>query len=458
MSTTKIRPNQCNPTAGAGTVTNVTSNDNSLTITSGTTTPNLSIDANQLSPFAVINGAISVNNFNNTLGVYISYRDGSNVSSTKPVSVLFNSSTNGIPQLVSSTNTGGGVVVISSGSTLGVTNNVPFRLWIVLFNTMQIGVVNCLNGNNILALRDNSPASSVIDIGPFGGTGNATSAQVIYTGVNSSNGGPINVVNSGSPVSFTISNHSLVANQSVVFTTTGTLPAGLTYGTTYYVLATGLTTNTFQISATVGGTAINTSNAGSGSLAVVGCIYQKPIRILGYMEWVSGLTTAGVWTPPTTIRLFGSGQALPGDRISIYRKSYSSFASGTTRIPMDDTIPQNTEGDQYMSLNYTPTSRANMLKVNAVARGVNSASDWLITTLFRDSVANAIASSFCLVVNNSFVADVSYFDISKTTSSTTFNVRMGSNSVGTCYFNGFNGSRMLGGSLDSYIEIEEIMG
>ncbi len=59
--------------------------------------------------------------------------------------------------------------------------------------------------------------------------------------------------------------HGLSAGAPVVFTTTGALPAGLTAGTTYYVLSSGLTANSFQVGATAGGAAINTTSAGSGT-------------------------------------------------------------------------------------------------------------------------------------------------------------------------------------------------
>ena len=55
----------------------------------------------------------------------------------------------------------------------------------------------------------------------------------------------------------------------VVFTTTGTLPSGLTAGTTYYVLSIYtsaiVSTTTFNVSATLDGTAIPTTSAGSGT-------------------------------------------------------------------------------------------------------------------------------------------------------------------------------------------------
>jgi hypothetical protein len=53
-----------------------------------------------------------------------------------------------------------------------------------------------------------------------------------------------------------------VVNTPVVFTTTGALPTGITAGTTYYVVAP--TATTFNIAASAGGSAINTSGTQSG--------------------------------------------------------------------------------------------------------------------------------------------------------------------------------------------------
>lgn len=67
-----------------------------------------------------------------------------------------------------------------------------------------------------------------------------------------------------SPGVVTWNNHGLLADAAVVFSTTGALPTGLVAGTTYYVKSTGLTANSFQLSATKGGTSIVTSGTQSG--------------------------------------------------------------------------------------------------------------------------------------------------------------------------------------------------
>ena len=72
-------------------------------------------------------------------------------------------------------------------------------------------------------------------------------------------------ISNASPGVVTWTGHSCIAGRRVRFSTTGTLPSGITAGKIYYVLSTGLTANTFRISEERGGTAINTSSAGSGT-------------------------------------------------------------------------------------------------------------------------------------------------------------------------------------------------
>jgi hypothetical protein len=59
--------------------------------------------------------------------------------------------------------------------------------------------------------------------------------------------------------------HGLVAGSPFKFSTTGALPTGVTAGTQYYVISTGLTETTFQFSASNGGSAVNSSGSQSGT-------------------------------------------------------------------------------------------------------------------------------------------------------------------------------------------------
>lgn len=58
--------------------------------------------------------------------------------------------------------------------------------------------------------------------------------------------------------------HGLVAGDKVHFTTTGALPTGLSVNTDYFVIAAGLDANSFRVSTSRGGGAVNTSGTQSG--------------------------------------------------------------------------------------------------------------------------------------------------------------------------------------------------
>lgn len=139
-----------------------------------------------------------------------------------------------------------------------------------------------------------------------------------------------------------------------------------------------------------------------------------------------------------------------------------ALATGTTQIPYDDTIPQNTEGDQYMTLAITPKSATSTLLINVVFNCTLGAANYGTMALFQDSTANALAAVSCLASNISGTATypfqmiLNYKMTSGTTSSTTFKVRAGPGGSDTMAFNGQSGARRLGGVMASSIIITEI--
>lgn len=67
-----------------------------------------------------------------------------------------------------------------------------------------------------------------------------------------------------SPCVVSFTGHGLTLNDIVKFSTTIALPTGITAGTPYYVISAGLTADAFQISASQGGSGVNTSGTQSG--------------------------------------------------------------------------------------------------------------------------------------------------------------------------------------------------
>jgi Flp pilus assembly protein TadG len=72
-------------------------------------------------------------------------------------------------------------------------------------------------------------------------------------------------VTRASPAVFTRTSHGLTAGTAIKLSTTGALYTGLNTTSTYYVISTGLSTNSFRVSTTSGGSAVNTSGSQSGT-------------------------------------------------------------------------------------------------------------------------------------------------------------------------------------------------
>lgn len=72
-------------------------------------------------------------------------------------------------------------------------------------------------------------------------------------------------ISNASPAVFTLVAHGRSIGDAIVLSTSGALPTGLTAGTVYYIIAAGFTADAFEVALTSGGTAINTSSAGSGT-------------------------------------------------------------------------------------------------------------------------------------------------------------------------------------------------
>jgi hypothetical protein len=217
------------------------------------------------------------------------------------------------------------------------------------------------------------------------------------------------------------------------------------------------------------GIASTTAEGGAGAADSAQTFYSasalasKPFRVLGYATWETGLATPGTWSAgPTRIQLFGPGEPLPGDILQVQRTDTGAVATGSTVLPWDDTIPQATEGDQYMSQAITPSSAANVLYSEVLWNGSASVTATQITVaLFQDATANALAATVTDDAANAATQPHQAFltksILAGTSSATTFKVRAGGSAAGTTTFNGSSSARKLGGVMASSIEVRELM-
>lgn len=159
------------------------------------------------------------------------------------------------------------------------------------------------------------------------------------------------------------------------------------------------------------------------------------------------------------VQLTNAGEpATPvGAAVQVVNTQTGAVNTGTTQIPVDDSIPQITEGDEYMTLAITPTSATNKLKIDIVCYFSWSATDPIGFALFQDTTTDALAAvgSFTIPPDQRTIS-FTHFMTAGTTSATTFRFRAGGGGGGTFTFNGLATARRFGGVAASSITITEV--
>lgn len=148
-----------------------------------------------------------------------------------------------------------------------------------------------------------------------------------------------------------------------------------------------------------------------------------------------------------------------GFLLQVVNTQTGAVASGSTAIPVDDTVPQNSEGDEYMTLAITPKSSTSKLKIEVVVNySAAAGSKSAIVALFQDATASALA---CSAASSNTAGGTeapitfTHYMTSGTTSATTFKIRAACNDATSFTFNGASGARLFGGVFASSITITE---
>jgi hypothetical protein len=118
------------------------------------------------------------------------------------------------------------------------------------------------------------------------------------------------------------------------------------------------TTPIFPLNEDAPQTSVASGYSTAGVYYTTSVVSAKSIRILGYMEWGSGLTTAGTWaTGPTKIQLFGPGQRKPGEPVQ-----GPIIGSGTTQ-GTTGTVSVFSPFSNPITASITPTASMNFIRV-----------------------------------------------------------------------------------------------
>lgn len=151
----------------------------------------------------------------------------------------------------------------------------------------------------------------------------------------------------------------------------------------------------------------------------------------------------------------------PGILVQETRFADGELATTTGGMPGGDTIPQDTEGGEFMVHTHTPLDAANILLIEVSTLLQSNIGGFVVCALFRDGAgAGAIASGLNGTPGAGFQhpaqVHIDFRQVAGTTSPITFRVRGGSNQGGsTTTFNGAFSARIHGGVLQSSIRVSE---
>jgi hypothetical protein len=162
-------------------------------------------------------------------------------------------------------------------------------------------------------------------------------------------------------------------------------------------------------------------------------------------------------TTPLAVADGGTGISTAKSVAQIVTYATGAMSTGTTPFPFDNTIPQITEGDQYLTVNITPTNASSLLEIDVTlnATGTTWASVGGCVALFQVGTSNALCSAVDTLANSSArTTSFKHIMTAGSTSTLTFTVRAGGAS-GTTTVNGQAGTAYHGGTLPSRITIKE---
>jgi len=314
------------------------------------------------------------------------------------------------------------------------------------------------------------------------GTGNSFSINGVVANANTGTGAVARAVspafttpNLGTPSAVTLTNGTglpISTGVSGLGTGVATLLSGTSSGTggpvgttspslTTPALGVATATSINKVAVTAPATSATLAIANLGTLATSGAFSitltatattAVTLPTTGTLATLAGTETLTNKDLTSTTNIFPAGSL-----VQVAGGSTSAVATGTTVIPYDDTIPQSTEGDQYMSVTITPKSTTNTLVIQVSVNLASSGATNLIAALFQDSNVNALAVVDQYQGTGSAMGNVTltWTMAAGTTSATTFKVRAGGSAAGTTTFNGEGGARKFGGAGKSSLLIWE---
>jgi hypothetical protein len=207
----------------------------------------------------------------------------------------------------------------------------------------------------------------------------------------------------------------------------------------------------------IGGTATIQGSAfsvGGATLSVSGGIISLGGQLnmaAGGVRWADGTVTTSSSASSGAIIQVSSG----------VMNSFITTSGESARFPLDDNIPQITQGIEVASATIVATSSSSRIIVWGVTNAANSGSGYhMAAALFKNSESNAISVASSGQPDSDRIQNlaVMYSTIAATTSPLVFRLRAGCNAPSgtTLSINGVSGGRVYGGKMQSALIVQEV--
>lgn len=134
----------------------------------------------------------------------------------------------------------------------------------------------------------------------------------------------------------------------------------------------------------------------------------------------------------------------------------------STNIPLDDTIPQSTEGYEFITVTHTPKSTTSILVVEATVHANSGNFNCpMIVALFKDTDTSAVCASLQYISSQGYLnidpCRLVFKEVAGSTSARTYKIRVGpgNSSAVTTGINQAYNQRFLGGIVMSSLRVTE---
>lgn len=229
-----------------------------------------------------------------------------------------------------------------------------------------------------------------------------------------------------------------------------------TIGPTGWTLSNaGLAANTgYYAYAPPTGTALEASTTAPTQDAATGLMLKSGDASRTFVGWFyTGAGSPGVFTyAPSAPYVISQFNPVQNESFA----ALNAYVQNSTSIPVDDTIPQITEGSQLMTTSILPRSATSRMRIRFTAWVQTNGTNNLVFALF-DGNSNAIQSSIVAPAGAAYAQPVAFeFEyVPGVTNPLTYSIRWGTSGGGE-YLNGASTARLLGGSSSATLLVEEI--